>query len=297
MQLFPLMLGSTGRPCLVVGSGDLADAKARVAELAGLHVTRLDGNSGSNDIPTVSNGLAFVTLTQEDAASNWAKLLQKKGYLVNVADQPSLCDFILPAILDRFPVIVAISTSGTSATMARQIRARLEAELPERLGEMVQLIGTARPAVAELLATPDSRRQFWDWATTGGNLCDPFLQETPPSVEAVVAAAADYGTRLPGKIVTVIKLQTSDPSDLTLRGLRRLQQADAVLCVGLKADIAPVAALARRDATLLYDEISTAALSALASYQRSVILLPMGATARAVRIEGAELEVILAGKG
>jgi uroporphyrin-III C-methyltransferase / precorrin-2 dehydrogenase / sirohydrochlorin ferrochelatase len=296
MRLFPLMLLTESRPCLVVGEGELAAAKARVAEGAGLHVTQIDDISNIDNIEMVNSGLAFITLSEVSQATEVRDALHRKGYLVNVADQPQLCDFILPAIVDRAPVIVAISTGGASATMARQIRARLESELPLALGDMVRFIGDARSKVATVLTDPESRRQFWDGMTTGGGLCDPFMQEAPPSLEAVMSAAQTAASPVAVRHISIIDLQTCDPADLTLRGLRRLQQADVVLCVGLKSALEPIARLARRDAAIVYDEISTASLDSLAAKGRGVILMPPGATARPLKIADASIEFIYTGK-
>jgi uroporphyrin-III C-methyltransferase / precorrin-2 dehydrogenase / sirohydrochlorin ferrochelatase len=296
MRLFPLMLLSENRPCVVVGDGDLADAKARVADGAGLHVTQIFDALKIKEIDIVENGIAFITLSDVNLATQARDLLRQKGYLVNVADQPQLCDFILPAIVDRAPVIVAISTGGASATMARQIRAKLESELPLALGDMVRFIGRARNDVATVLTDAESRRQFWDAMTTGGGLCDPFVQEAPPSLDRVLQAARTAASSGSTRHISIIDLQTCDPADLTLRGLRRLQQADVVLCVGLKSALDPIARLARRDATIVYDEISTASLDSLAAKGRGVILMPPGATARPLKLADANFEFIYTGK-
>jgi uroporphyrin-III C-methyltransferase/precorrin-2 dehydrogenase/sirohydrochlorin ferrochelatase len=296
MRLFPLMLLSENRPCIVVGDGDIADAKARVAEAAGFRVSRLSDVSKMAEIHAVEAGIAFIVAADHGFATAARDRLRAKGYLVNVADQPQLCDFILPAIVDRTPVIVAISTSGASATMARQLRAKLESELPLALGDMVSFISQARRDVATILTDAESRRQFWDSMTSSGGLCDPFVQDAPPTLNAVMAAARSLATSDSRRHITIIDLQTFDPADLTLRGLRRLQQADVVLCVGLKTRLDPIARLARRDATIVYDEISTASLDCLAARGRGVILMPPGATARPLSAADANIEFIYAGK-
>ncbi len=298
MGLFPLMLLAAGRPCIVVGDGPLADAKARLARQSGMEVQQFRSDTdGSRSVPKPARlGLAFVTLQDMDAAAKCSEVLRGLGYLVNVADQPGLCDFILPAIVDRAPVVIAISTGGASATMARQIRGRLEAELPDRLGDMVGFISTLRPAVASILTNADARRHFWEWATTDGGPCDPFTHHEPPGADDVLAAARSFGEQPTARHICMINLQTNDPADMTLRALRRMQQADVVLCIGLKEQLGPLANLSRRDAQVMYDEISAATIDVLANSPRSVILMPRGSVARPVRVKGAVFEFIYAGK-
>lgn len=296
MRQMPLSLVTKNRSCVVVGPGDLGDAKARLAGLAGLTVSRLATVMRDEDIDAIQSGIAFVALADASQASVAAAILRRKGYLVNVADQPQLCDFILPAIVDRSPVTIAISTGGASATMARQIRGRLEAELPERLGDMVTFISALRPGVAEILTDATARRQFWDWATADGGPCDPFAHDQPPSQEEMLAAAVDFGRKPAVQSICIIHLQSNDPADMTLRGLRRLQQADVVVAVGRKETLEQVALMARRDAQILYDEMSDKTIQLLATSPRSVILFPSGAEARPIRIDGAQFEFIYAGK-
>jgi uroporphyrin-III C-methyltransferase/precorrin-2 dehydrogenase/sirohydrochlorin ferrochelatase len=280
----------------VVGDGDIADAKARVAEAAGLRVTHLFDISKISEIHAVEAGIAFLIPDDLSLATEARDRLRAKGFLVNVADQPQLCDFILPAIVDRDPVILAISTGGTSATMARQLRAKLESELPMALGDMVRFIGQARHDVATVLTDAESRRQFWDSMTTSGGLCDPFVQDAPPTLDVVLQAARNVANSSSSRHISIIDLQTCDPADITLRGLRRLQQADVVLCVGLKSALDPIARLARRDATIVYDEISTASIDRLAAKGRGVILMPPGATVRPLSVADASIEFIYTGK-
>ncbi len=293
MRPFPLMLLTEGRTAYVVGDGDLADAKARLAFESGLSVVRLSTEKYHDLIPS---SLAFVVLEDTLAAAACARALRAGGCLVNVADQPGLCDFILPSIVDRSPVLIAVSTGGASATMARQIRTRLEADLPECLGPMVEFISSVRNVISDILQTAEERRHFWDWATTDGHVCDPFSQSQPPQVEAVIAAAMTFGQAQKQHQISILELLTFDPADISLRALRRLQQADLVLCLGLKTELHPIASLARRDAAVLYDEISSATIARVASVSRSVILLPTGATLRAIPIEGARFDFIQTGK-
>ena len=93
--------------------------------------------------------LAFVALDEPEAA---AARLKARGVLVNVIDRPELCDFTVPSVLDRDPVLVAVGTGGASAGLAKQLRLRLEALLPADLGKLAEALHAAREAVARALA-------------------------------------------------------------------------------------------------------------------------------------------------
>uniref|UniRef100_UPI002E2DB948 precorrin-2 dehydrogenase/sirohydrochlorin ferrochelatase family protein n=1 Tax=Sandarakinorhabdus rubra TaxID=2672568 RepID=UPI002E2DB948 len=127
MQQLPIFVTLTGRTVIVVGDGEAAAAKARLVSAAGGRIA----DEGASDAC-----LAFVALDDEDAAAAAASRLRARGLLVNVVDRPALSDFLMGAIVDRSPVIVAISTGGSSASLARALRMRLEALLPASLGPL-----------------------------------------------------------------------------------------------------------------------------------------------------------------
>jgi uroporphyrin-III C-methyltransferase / precorrin-2 dehydrogenase / sirohydrochlorin ferrochelatase len=134
MHSLPVFLRLRGRPVMLVGSGDAADAKRRLLERAGATIVGEDGQAA----------LAIVALADEGEAQAVAARLKERGLLVNVVDQPALCDFTLPAILDRDPVLIAIGTGGASAGLAKALRQRLEALLPQSLGALAQALSGAR---------------------------------------------------------------------------------------------------------------------------------------------------------
>ena len=119
MHSLPLFHRISGKRVVVVGVGDMADAKARLVERAGgIPCAETEAHHAQ---------LAFVALEDERASESAARRLKQAGLLVNVADQPDLCDFTLPSVLDRDPVLVAVSTGGASAGLAKHLRLRLEA--------------------------------------------------------------------------------------------------------------------------------------------------------------------------
>ncbi len=239
MDRLPLFVDLAGRAVVLLGDGPMADAKLRLIESAGGRVTT----------DPASAQLAFVALTGY-AAESAAADLKRQGLLVNVVDRPDLCDFLIPAIVDRSPVIVAIGTGGASATLAKALRERLEALLPGSLGDLARRIGARRRSLAAQLPTPEQRRRFWDGLMTPGAPLDPLAPAADPDV-AIDAALGDDAKAVPE--LFTIALTSDDPDDLTLRQLRALSRADTVFHVK-----APAAVLdrARRDA--VREEVSEA---------------------------------------
>ena len=156
----PLFFDLVGRRVVVVGEGPAADRRADLARSAGAEVQRSVARLSRPPIcaarPPSSSPPAM--LDRDAAAQRAAK---SAGVPVNVADRPALCDFILPAIVDRDDVVVAISTGGASPTLATILRGRIEAVLPERIGAVAQLAATFRAQVNALIGEPARRRAFW----------------------------------------------------------------------------------------------------------------------------------------
>lgn len=256
MDLLPLFFRLAGVRVVVVGDGEAAAAKARLVMAAGGVVVA--------DLPA---RLAFVAIDDADAAAAEAGRLRAGGCLVNVVDRPALCDFTVPAIVDRSPVIVAVGTGGASATLAKSLRERLEALLPGNLGALATAILAARSVVRRVAPTVDARRRLWDAALAPGGALDPLTRHDEPAT-AVAAALAE---RPPGAgdIVTTIALASSDPDDLTLRQLRLLNQADTLFhAPGLPAAILD---RARRDAICV-----TGVLPPVPPPGRTVVVLAPG---------------------
>ncbi len=234
MHSLPIFLRLRGQRVLVVGTGDAADAKARLIVAAGgLVVAGLPAR------------LAFVALDDAGEAEAAAARLRAAGLLVNVVDRPGLCDFTVPAIVDRSPVIVAVGTGGASATLAKALRERFEALLPATLGALATAIRAARAAAAARAPTIDARRRLWDAALAPAGGLDPLV-EHGDAYAAVAAEIAATGDATAESSMTEITLTSPDPDDLTLRQLRALNQADTIYHA---ADVPPaILDRARRDA-------------------------------------------------
>lgn len=225
MRQLPIFLNVEGRPVILIGTGDAADAKARLLTRAGARIVGED----------VSAALAVVALDDADAAYEMAGRLRSRGVLVNVVDRPELCDFTLPAIVDRDPVLVAIGTAGRSAGLAKALRQRFEALLPADLGRLADALHAARTAIRSRWPDAADRRRAIDDGLTPGGRLDP-LAAAPD-----IAAWLNEGASRPMSRVEHIALRSPDPDDLTLREARLLGQADHVF----HAVDAPAAVLAR----------------------------------------------------
>jgi uroporphyrin-III C-methyltransferase/precorrin-2 dehydrogenase/sirohydrochlorin ferrochelatase len=217
MHSLPLFHRIAGAHVVVVGEGEMAAAKARLVERA--------GGIPCPETEAHYARLAFVALEDGHAAQTAALRLKRMGLLVNVADRPELCDFTLPSVLDRDPVLVAVSTGGASAGLAKHLRLRLEAILPQSLGALASGLSAARDRIRARYPDGDTRRRAIDAALQEGGRLDPF---EPASAEGVDGwldrIRADNGAQ-----VVDVTLASDDPEDLTIRQARALGRADTVL--------------------------------------------------------------------
>ncbi len=209
LHSLPVFLRLAGRPVILIGGGDAAEAKRRLLERAGAEIVGEDSAAA----------LAIVALDDPDAT---VARLRARGLLVNAVDRPDLCDFTLPAIVDRSPVIVAIGTGGASAGLAAALRQRLEILLPTGLGRFAEALFAARARLRTLLPDGDVRRRALAAALSEGGPLDPFAADA-----ASVEAWQGDGTHACG--VETIRLTSPDPDALTLRQARLLARADRVV--------------------------------------------------------------------
>lgn len=218
LAALPIFVRLEGRPVILIGEGEAADAKRRLLERAGAVIV------GAAE----TAALAIVALDDPKAK---VTELRARGVLVNTVDRPDLCDFTLPAIVDRDPVLVAVGTGGVSAGLAAALRQKLETVLPETLGKTAHALHAARPAIRERWPDMADRRRAIGAA----------LDSLEGDVVARVLGSAQAAPQL-----LRFALTSTDPDDLTLRQARALAAAE---CVYHRADV-PVAILdrARADA-------------------------------------------------
>jgi uroporphyrin-III C-methyltransferase/precorrin-2 dehydrogenase/sirohydrochlorin ferrochelatase len=237
MQQLPIFVNLAGRQVILVGDGEPAEAKARLVRAAG---GELVGEDSADAV------LAFVAIEDDAEAQAAATRLRARSLLVNVVDKPAMSDFLMGAIIDRSPVVVAISTAGASASLARALRTRLEALLPASLGPLARAILAARDAVAARHPTPTDRRRLWERALAQAGPLDPFA--ALPDVDAAVSRVIE-GSSTATPHLLEIAIISEDPGDLTLNQLNALARCDALVVEG---PLAPALIdRARRDAARL----------------------------------------------
>ena len=236
----PLFHRISGQPVIVLGSGAAAEAKRRLVERAGGAVI-VDLHEGIEKRAR----LAFIACDSELEMRDAARILRGAGVLVNAADRPDLCDFTVPSVLDRSPVLLAIGTGGASAGLAKALRLRLEQIIPQSLGLLASALFSARGALRQRFPDAGDRRRSLDSALGQGGVLDPLLEDSPGKVAGWIA---DGAMAVPDRQVE-IALSSNDPEDLTLRQLRLLGSAD---CIAHEGSVGPsILDRARADAPRL----------------------------------------------
>jgi len=204
----PVLLRLAGCPAILAGTGETAEAKRRLLERAGAVVVGEEAEAA----------IAIIASDQPDAI---AARLKARGILVNVADRPDLCDFTLPAIVDREPVLIAVSPGGASAGLAAALRQTLEALVPATLGTLARQLFEARAALRERYPTADARREALADALAPGGPLDPLADQPDDAVARWLAAP----TAVQAAELVTLRLNSSDPEELSLRQARLLARA------------------------------------------------------------------------
>lgn len=215
MNGLPVLLRLTGRPVILLGHGEAAGAKRRLIERAGGRVVGADDRDAR---------VAIVAMDDEAEALAAIAALRARGVLVNAVDRPDHCDFTLPAIVDRSPVLVAISTGGASAGLAAAMRQRIEALLPGKLGALADALFAARAAMRARWPEAAQRRRALGAALAPAGPLDPIMAD-----EGAVAQWLDGDATASPDRIEYVRLQSFDPDDLALRTARLLAQADTVV--------------------------------------------------------------------
>ena len=260
MDYFPIFLRLAGEPVLVVGGGAVAERKvdlllrtsAQVRVIAPELVPGLAERAAAGEITHVATEFSpehldgvrlAIAATDKHAINAWvARQAERRNIPVNVVDDRELSRFIVPAIVDRSPVVVAVGSSGDAPVLTRRLRERLESFLPQRLGALARLAGKLRPTIKARIESPARRRKFWEDFFDGTVAADVLAGR---SVDAAEIASTLRTEGVAGEVV-LVGAGPGDPGLLTLRALRALQNADVILYDRLVS--AEVLDLARRDA-------------------------------------------------
>ncbi len=261
MDYLPLFAKLTNRPVLLVGGGDIALRKARLLIDAGarltvvapsLHEELAELLVDHHYIPSrfqssyVANQMLVIAATDnEDVNAEVAQAADAAQIWVNVVDDPDRSSFIFPSIIDRSPIMVAVSSGGKAPVLVRLLRERLEALLPKHLGALGTLSGEWRNKIKEKLGDIASRRRFWEKAFASPQLATLLETNQMADAENWMASQLEDGNYAGGEVV-LVGAGPGDAGLLTLKGLQQIQQAEVVLYDQL---VSPeVLNLVRRDA-------------------------------------------------
>ena len=265
MNYFPVFFDLNGQKVLIVGGGEVAMRKISLLERTGASITvvapviapelRVRAAAGQLQlairefVPEDLDGARLVIVaTSRRAVNRWiAKLSESRNVPVNVVDDREASRFIVPAVIDRDPVMIAISTGGASPVLARRLRARLEAMIPKRIGELASWLRALRASTRLKLRDTDERRRFFE-AIVDGPAARRFTEGDGQGASRIaqqLLAASSTAPPAAGE-VTLVGAGPGDPELLTLKALRALQDADVILYDRLVP--AAVLDLARRDA-------------------------------------------------
>jgi uroporphyrin-III C-methyltransferase / precorrin-2 dehydrogenase / sirohydrochlorin ferrochelatase len=214
MHSLPLFVRLQGRAVILLGDGDAASAKRALLERAGAQIVGEDATAA----------LAIVAIEDEAEAQAAVTRLKTRGLLVNAVDRPSLCDFTLPAIIDRDPVMIAIGTGGASAGLAKALRQRLEGVIPQSLGSLATALKEARSAMRARFPEAAQRRRAIDAALDPGGPLDVLTAHERDAVDRWLTAPVGGASGAYHHLI----LTSDDPDDLTLAQARLLGQADQI---------------------------------------------------------------------
>lgn len=267
MDYLPIFLDVRNQPCLVVGGGDVAARKTAMLLRAGASVTvqapelcatlaaevaeKRVAHRAAVFSDEALNGFSLAIAATDDESVNRAvaAAARSRHIPVNVVDVPALCSFIMPSIVERGPLIVAVSSGGRSPVLARLLRARLETLIPAGYGRLAALAAEFRDKVKARFAFAE-RRRFWE-RTLQGPIAELVMSGREDAArEAMQASLDDTRLGFGGGEVSLIGAGPGDPDLLTFRALRLMQQADVVVYDRLVSR--PVLDLVRRDAEFIY---------------------------------------------
>ncbi|WP_343573359.1 siroheme synthase CysG [Pseudomonas sp.] len=267
MDFLPLFHILRGRRALLVGGGDVALRKARLLSDAGavLRVVAPAVHSELRELVEQVQGelllrpyasgdlqdcvLAIAATDDEPLNAQVSRDANERGVPVNVVDAPALCSVIFPAIVDRSPLVVAVSSGGDAPVLARLLRAKLETWIPATYGQLAGLASRFRERVKQRLPDLQQRRKFWE-EVFQGPVAERMLSGQPNEAERLLADKLDSPQPESRGEVYLVGAGPGDPDLLTFRALRLMQQADVVLYDRLVAPA--ILELCRRDADRLY---------------------------------------------
>jgi uroporphyrin-III C-methyltransferase/precorrin-2 dehydrogenase/sirohydrochlorin ferrochelatase len=302
---FPVFFDLAKQQVLIVGAGEVALRKVALLERSGAAITvvapqihpELLARAAAGAIslkvrefvPQDLDGMRLVIVaTSRRAINRWiAKLSDSRGIPVNVVDDREASRFIVPAIIDRDPVLVAVSTGGTSPVLARRLRERLETLVPTKIGEFARWLQTLRRPARRRLRDTDARRKFFEQLIDGPAAARFVAGDRHGAgrVAHQLLAATSGAPSAPGE-VTLVGAGPGDPELLTLKALRALQDADLILHDRLVPQ--SILDLARRDAARISVGKAAGSVGSTQAQINSLLIEHAQQGKRVVRLKGGD---------
>lgn len=269
MDFLPIFVNIRKQPCLVVGGGEVAARKVSLLLKAGAAVTVVSPQLSHELADMLRAGaihhsareftdddiqqpvLVIAATDNRTVNQRISQLAKARGIPVNVVDDPALCSFIMPSIVDRSPVQIAISTGGASPVLARLIRTKLEGCIPAAYGRLAALVDGFRDKVKARFGDVNQRRMFWESVLEGSVAERVFAGHDDEAAAELDKAiqAGDARGEFKGEVY-LVGAGPGDPDLLTFRALRLMQAADVVVYDRLVSKA--IMELVRRDAELIY---------------------------------------------
>lgn len=267
MDIFPISLKLQQQRCLIVGGGHIALRKATLLAKAGaiIDIVAPEIEEQLLQLVTTTNGQHFVEVFSEKFLSTPYRLViaatndpqvnktvfeqcEVRHLLVNSVDDIPHCRFMVPAIIDRSPLVISVASNGTSPVLSRQIRTQLETSIPHGMGKLAEFSGKWRNKVKEKISNPDERRIFWE-NLYASPLKEKVFNDNLDAADSMLEQALQEWKAPKGEVY-LVGAGPGDPELLTLKALRLMQQADVVIYDRLVSQ--PILELCRRDATKIY---------------------------------------------
>jgi uroporphyrin-III C-methyltransferase/precorrin-2 dehydrogenase/sirohydrochlorin ferrochelatase len=267
MDHLPIFINIRKKPCIVIGGGDIAlrkinlllKAQAKVdclspsfsRDIKNLskdgHITLINKSFDQTDIKDYS--IIIAATDDSSVNSSISAIAQVKKIPVNVVDSPELSSFIMPSIVDRSPLIIAVSSSGKAPVLSRIIRAKLETVIPSAYGILADIAGEYRQKVKDRFSTIKDRRAFWE-IVFSGVIAEKVFSGRISEAKKDIQRQLDDAVEMDLGEVYLVGAGPGDPDLLTFKALRLIQQADVVLYDRLVSK--GVMELVRRDSELIY---------------------------------------------
>ena len=269
MDFLPIFIDLKGHPVLVVGAEDGAHNKVELLLKTGAKVTLLAAKLTPTLEDWASQGLithsrepfteghlegiklVIVASEDDDLAAQVSRAAQARNLPVNVVDYPELCSFIVPSIVDRSPLVMAVSSSGNCPRLSRLVRAKLEILFPQSYSRLATFLGELRHKSQGVIEDQGERRVFWDRLFTSP-LLEMFLSGKEKMASEGLEKALEEHHKKERKYgqVALVGAGPGDPDLLTLRALRLIQNADVLVYDRLVSPV--ILDYARREATKIY---------------------------------------------